>query len=89
MTRNPEGKRYICQHCTEFWIDQYAEHFLSNVPEISRTEMRKKLSTQAQKTADGHLYVIREPKRTEITGGGHGVASTSLETEWINLSGDS
>lgn len=89
VTTNPNGKHFTCSHCTEFWIDGYAEKYISDVPEVARSEMKHKLSEQAQKTASGHLYVIREPKHSEITGDGHGVARTSLITEWVNLSGHS
>lgn len=84
-TQNPLGKRYTCPHCTEFWIDEYAESYISGSPEVTRTEIRRNLSRQAQKTAAGHLYVIREPKRSEITGDGHSVARTSLVTEWVKV----
>lgn len=84
-TTNPRGKRFTCPHCTEFWIDEYAESYISGTPEVTRTEMRRNLSRQSQKTAAGNLYVIREPKRSEITGDGHSVARTSLITEWIKV----
>ena len=85
-THFPVGKHFACQHCTEFWIDGYAEEYVASIPEVARTEMRGRLSKQAQETAAGHLYVIREPKRSEITGDGHDVARTSLITERVNVS---
>lgn len=86
-TGQPAGKRFSCKHCIGFWIDEYAEGYLSNLPEVTLTEFRKRLSESAKKSAPGYLYVIREPKGSEITGDGHGVARTVLKTEWVDLAG--
>lgn len=85
ITHRPNGKRFECPNCTEFWIDDYAENYLSELPEFSYTDFRQRLSAQAKKTAPEHLYVIREPKDSEVTGDGYGVARAMLRSEWIDL----
>ncbi|WP_148293034.1 hypothetical protein [Comamonas sp. B-9] len=89
ITSKPHGKRFTCEQCTKFWIDDYSEDYLSAIPEMAVSEMKATLSGKARKTAEGHLYVIREPKPSEITGDGHGVARTSLVTEWVSVQGQS
>ena len=84
-TSIPEGKCFTCQHCIEFWIDEYSEDHIASIPEVARSGIQQKLSLQAQKTSAGHLYVIREPKHNEITGDGYGVAKTSLKTAWVKI----
>lgn len=87
FTANPQGKYFCCPHCSEFWIDSHCEIYLADLPEITRTGVRKKLSEYAQRVVSGHLFVIREPKPEEIHGNGHGVAREILKSEWIERAG--
>lgn len=56
------------------------------MPEEVGAEIRKKLSGQSQKSADGRIYVVRESNPSEIIGDGLKVARESLKTEWIEVS---
>ena len=59
---------------------------LAGVAEVARTEIRTKLSQQAQSTQRNHIYVIRAPKPDEVGGSGYGAPQTVISTEWIELS---
>lgn len=85
-TSNPVGKIFSCNNCKIFWIDSYSESCLESIPGDAGEEMRNKLSGHAQKSAENRLYVIREPKPSEIIGDGSKVALESFRTEWVNLS---
>ena len=85
-TADPKGQLCTCPECVAFWIDDYAMHYLASIAEPARTEMLQQLSISATKTAPGNLYVVRQPKPSEITGDGHKVARTSLVSEWISRS---
>lgn len=85
-TENPEGQRYKCQDCGEFWIDDYAISYLARIPESNRHSTLEKLSAQVRRGHPAHVCVIRQPRPSEITGDGHGVARLSLMTEWVGRS---
>jgi hypothetical protein len=85
LTQQPHGKKFSCPHCTDFWIDESSETYLKNLPEVTFTDFRRKLSERAKKSPPGKLWVIREPRDDEIHGDGQGVAREMLKAEWIAL----
>ncbi len=68
----PDGKRFECPVCTQFFIDEPSENYLSGLPEIAQSEHRQLLSKKARETGDGRLFVIRhatpEEAHTGIAG---------------------
>lgn len=82
---NLDSKKFSCAQCSDFLIDGHCERYLAEMPEVTRTEIREKLREQAQSTAPGLLYVIREPRPEEVHGNGHGIAREMLIAEWVKL----
>ncbi len=85
-SRPDSGKIFNCPTCTRFFIDAESEQELLGVAEVARTEIRTKLSQQAQSTQRNHIYVIRAPKPDEVGGSGYGAPQPVISTEWIELS---
>lgn len=81
---NPGGKLFSCSKCVKFFIDSVSESYLREIPEVTRTEIRNKLSASASTSKEYELFVIREPKRDEIRGDGRGVARERMIAEWKN-----
>lgn len=84
ITHNPEGKRFTCQHCSDFWIDGGSERHLENLPEVTRTERKQKLSKMAKTATDGKLLVIREPSYDEARTGIKNQTKTMI-AEYISI----
>ncbi len=82
---SPDGKLFSCNKCVRFFIDSASESYLQGIPEITRTEIRNKLSVSASTSKENHLLVIREPKHEETHGDGHGVARERMIAEWKYL----
>ncbi|WPG35336.1 hypothetical protein [Variovorax sp. EBFNA2] len=83
-TQRPHrGKRFECVNCTHFFIDEVAEQVILNMVESTRSEARAKASKQAQASGPDRLYVMRAPKQNELGGDGHGVARSTMMSEWI------
>lgn len=81
--RGPEGKRFDCPTCIHFFIDAESEEFLADLPEVTRTEHRKRLSRKAQETLKGRLFVIRRPTTEEARTGIEGQTMT-LKAEYVD-----
>jgi hypothetical protein len=84
---DPSGKRFVCPTCTKFFIDLSSETYLSRLPEVTRSEMRKKLSVSAKSSEPDQLFVIREARKDELGGDGHQVARTRMIAEWVSTGG--
>lgn len=82
---SPDGKLFSCGKCVKFFIDSATESYLREIPEVTRTEIRNKLSASASTSKEDDLFVIREPRREEIHGDGHGVARERMIAEWKDL----
>ena len=80
---SPYGKRFTCKSCTDFFIDQSSEAYLSELPEVTRSETRKKLSESARDSGADRLFVIREPRIDEFGGDGQQIARTRMIAEWV------
>lgn len=83
----PYGKRFNCPSCIEFFIDPSSEKHIAELPEVTRTETRKKLSDSARSGGPTRLLVIRHPRNDELGGDGHGVARTRMIAEWVTRDG--
>lgn len=81
---SPYGKRFTCQSCAEFFIDQSSEAYLSELPEVTKSETRKKLSASARDSGKDRLFVIREPRLDELGGDGQQIARTRMIAEWVS-----
>lgn len=81
---SPYGKRFTCKSCTEFFIDQSSETYLSELPEVTKSETRKRLSESARGSGEGWLFVIREPRLDELGGDGQQIARTRMIAEWVS-----
>jgi len=86
FTYKPDGKRFHCPHCTEFWIDESSEAHLENMLKDTRDEFKQKLSLRAKKSRPDRLWVIRKPRADEAHGDGRRVARRMLIAEWVDLS---
>ena len=84
IVHKPYGKRFACPVCTEFFIDQSSEAHIASMPEVTKSEVRKRLSDSAKSSKPDQLFVIREPNRDEITGDGHGSAIEMMIADWVN-----
>lgn len=74
-----DGWRFTCAVCTQFVIDDYGQREIEQMSSVPRAEFRAKLELMAREaTANNSILVIRQPRRDEITGDGHGVAQTRL-----------
>ena len=83
FTSNPSGKFFSCLNCTEFFIDASSEKYIEDLPEVTKTECREKLSNLAKMQKKNSKFIIREPRNEERGGIGHGVAQTQMIAEWI------
>ena len=83
MVNDPYGKLFACPTCREFFIDSSSELYLSELPEVTKTEVRLKLSKSAKSSGDNRLFVIRQPNNNELGGDGHSVAKTRMIADWI------
>ena len=81
---NHYGKRFTCPLCTEFFIDPSSEAHLSGLPEVTKTEMRNKLSKMAIACPSDHVFVIREPRNDERGGDGQRVARTQMIAQCLS-----
>ena len=83
FTSNPSGKYFSCLKCTEFFIDASSEKYIEDLPEVTKTECREKLSNLAKMQKKNSNFIIREPRNEERGGNGHGVAQTQMIAEWV------
>jgi Zn-finger protein len=83
FTSNPYGKLFSCTKCTEFFIDSSSEKYIEELPEVTKTECREKLSNLAKKQKVNSKFIIREPRNEERGGNGHDVAQTQMIAEWV------
>lgn len=82
-TAEPVGKRFSCGTCTEFFVDRCSEDRIAAMPETFRSDFKARASKHAAESGADRLFVIREPRRNEEGGDGHGVAKTSVIAEWV------
>lgn len=80
---NPYGKIFSCPKCTEFFIDASSEKYIGELPEVTKTECREKLSNLAKMQKTNSKFIIREPRNEERGGNGHGVAQKQMIAEWV------
>jgi hypothetical protein len=80
----PYGKRFACPTCQEFFIDPSSESHIAGLPEVTKTEARKKLSESARASGPSRLFVIRQPRNDELGGDGHSIARTRMIAEWVS-----
>lgn len=64
---SPNGKRFDCPNCTEFFIDSASEDYIHNMVEVFKTEQRKKLSQMAASASPGKMMALREPNAAEVS----------------------
>lgn len=66
-THHPfRAKRFECGHCATFVIDASSEAYLANLPEVTYTERRRKLSDAARSAAPAGVLIIRAPLPGEV-----------------------
>lgn len=78
ITHEPFGKSFECPSCTKFFIDSSSEIHLSSLPEVTKTEMRTKLTKMAKASLPDDDLILRAPRNDELGGDGHGVARTTM-----------
>lgn len=62
------GKRFKCEVCSEFIIDEGSEQYLAGLPEVTYSERRKQLQQLALNAGSTHILVVREPLDSEQRG---------------------
>ena len=82
--QQPYGKRFTCEHCSEFFIDASSEAYIGEMVEVFRTEQRKKLQAMAKSCAAPNLFVIRAPRADEIHGDGRSVALETMISSCVS-----
>lgn len=66
-TQHPfRAKRFECGHCAAFVIDAASVTYLANLPEVTYTERRRKLSDAARFAAPKGVLIIRAPFPGEV-----------------------
>lgn len=83
FTSNPYRKIFSCLKCTEFFIDASSEKYIEELPEVTKTEFREKLSNLAKMQKKNSKLIIREPRNEERGENGHGIAQTQMIAEWV------
>lgn len=76
--QEPDGKRFDCPVCTDFFIDATSEATLASFVEVTRTERRAALSALAKSSSPSKLLVIRKPRPEEVAHEGPGMARTNM-----------
>ena len=84
ISHGPYCKHFTCQQCAEFFIDAHSESYIANLPEVTKSERRKKLSETAKACPANQVFVIREPRSDERRGDGHGVARTEMIAQCLS-----
>lgn len=59
---NQERKHFKCPTCSEFWIDEQVEPYVSGLP----LKHRSGLSSSAKGAATGETFVTRKPSDEEF-----------------------
>ena len=81
---DPDGKRFQCSECSEFFIDRCSEAYIASLVEVTKTDIRDKLKAGAQKCRKPDIYVIRGPRKEELGGDGRSVARANMIAECVN-----
>lgn len=84
MVDAPYGKLFTCPTCSDYFIDNSSETYVGELSEVTKTEVRSKLSESAKSSGPNRLFVIRMPRNDELGGDGHGVAKTRMIAEWVS-----
>lgn len=79
----PDGKRFECPACTQFFIDSHTEQELASMGEFARSDFKRDASECARRSGPSRLYVLREPRPDELGGDGYSVARRTIVTEWL------
>jgi hypothetical protein len=87
VVHQPYGKLFTCPNCTEFFIDVSSEKYLGHLPEVTRTDTRRKLQQNARACGPENVFVIRAPRNDELGGDGRGIAQTTMIAECITREG--
>jgi hypothetical protein len=84
VSSGPHCKHFQCPVCASYFIDASSEKHIAGLPEVTKSEFRKKLSKGAMSCDADHVYVIRAPRNDELGGDGRSVARTQMIAEYLS-----